>query len=77
MAADGEEKARVSLEVVDRAVSNRDFLLGSAFGAADIMMGYSLHLLADLRVLDDRYPNAQAYLNRLRSREAYARAVSV
>ena len=76
VAADGEEKTRIALEVVDRAVSNRDFLLGAAFGAADIMMGYSLQLLADLRVLDDRYPKAQAYLQRLRSREAYARAVS-
>jgi glutathione S-transferase len=76
VAADGEEKARIALEVVDKAISNRDYLLGAAFGAADIMMGYSLQLLADLHVLDDRYPNTQAYLNRLRSREAYARAVS-
>jgi glutathione S-transferase len=46
VAADGEQKARVCLEVVDQAVSDRDFLLGSEFGAADIMMGYSLQLVA-------------------------------
>ena len=77
VAADGEQKARICLQVVDQAVANRDFLLGAEFGAADIMMGYSLQLLADLRVLDDQFPNAQTYLQRLRGRDAFKRAVSV
>ena len=41
LAAEAERKARECLEVVDTAVSKCDFLLGSQFGAADIMMGYS------------------------------------
>jgi glutathione S-transferase len=76
VAADAEQKARVCLEVVDRAVADREFLLGSAFGAADLMMGYSLELLAHLKVLDDQYPKAQAYLERLRLRDAFMRAMS-
>ena len=76
VAAEAEQKARVCLEVVDQAVSDREFLLGSQFGAADIMMGYSLALVASLKVLDDQYPNAQAYLERLKSRDACARAMN-
>ena len=76
VARDAEQKARVCLEVVDHALSDRDFLLGAAFGAADIMMGYSLELLATLKLLDDRFPKAQAYLERLRTRDAFRRAVS-
>ena len=76
VAADGEQKARICLQVVDQAVANRDYLLGAEFGAADIMMGYSLQLLADLHVLDDQFPNAQTYLQRLRGRNAFQRAVS-
>lgn len=74
--ADVEQKTRDCLAVVDQAVSDRDFLLGSEFGAADIMMGYSLQMVANLKVLDDQYPNAQAYLERLKSRDACTRAMN-
>ena len=77
IAADCEGKVRTCLEVVDRAVGEHDYLLGSEFGAADIMMGYSLRLIANLDLLDDRYPSALAYLSRLESRDAYRRATSV
>jgi glutathione S-transferase len=76
VAADAEQKARDCLMVVDHAVSDREFLLGSQFGAADVMMGYSLELLAHLKVLDDLYPKALAYLGRLRLRDAFKRAMS-
>jgi glutathione S-transferase len=62
--------------VVDQAISDRDFLLGSEFDAADIMMGFSLQLVSNLKVLDDQYPNAQAYLDRLKSRDAFTRAMN-
>ncbi len=75
--AEAEEKARLCLEVVDRALCDRAFLLGAAFGAADIMMGYSLALLANLGVLDDRYPTASGYFDRLRRRDAFIKATSV
>jgi glutathione S-transferase len=76
VADDGAQKARACLDVVEKAVADRDFLLGSVFGAADIMMGYSLELLSSLKVLDDQFPNTQAYLERLRRRDAFARALS-
>lgn len=76
LAADAEQKTRTCLEVVDKAVSGRDFLLGSDFFAADIMMGYTLELVRHLEVLDDGYPNALAYLERLKRRDACARAMN-
>ena len=74
--AEAEQKARDCLAVVEHAVSDRDYLMGSQFDAADIMMGYSLELAANLKVLDDRYPNARAYLERLKRRDACKRAMS-
>ena len=76
VAADAEQKTRDSLAVVEQALADRVYLLGAEFGACDIMMGYSLALLADLKVLDDRYPSALAYLERLRRRPAFGRAMS-
>jgi glutathione S-transferase len=75
VAAEGVQKTRSCIEVVDQAVSDRDYLLGEEFGASDIMMGYSLELLASLKVLDGQYPRALAYLERLRTREGFRRAM--
>ena len=77
LAAETEEKVRGCLEVVDRVLADRDYLLGAEFGAADIMMGYSLNLLANNKLLDDRYPKAQAYLARLQGRDAYKRLTAL
>lgn len=76
IAAEAEQKARVCLDVVDQALRDRNYLLGSAFGAADIMMGYSLALIESLRLLDDRYPSARAYLERLKVRGPCKQAMS-
>lgn len=76
IASDGEQKTRMCLEVVDRTVAGGNFLLGSEFSAADIMMGFTLQLLAKLKVLDAQYPNALVYLDRLTDREAFTRTMS-
>ena len=75
LVAEAIEKTRGSLGVVEGALADRDYLLGAAFGAADIMMGYSLELLASLKILDDRYPVCRVYLDRLRARDAFQRAM--
>ncbi len=76
LAAEAEQKARGCLEVVDRAVADRNFLMGAEFSAADIMMGYSLQLIAGARLLDERYPHARTYLARLKERDACVRAMA-
>lgn len=74
--SEAEQKTRSSIDIVEAAVADRDYLLGAAFDAADIMMGYSLELLASLKVLDERYPRCLSYLSRLRSRAAFRRAMA-
>jgi glutathione S-transferase len=74
LVADAADKTRTSLEAVDRAVSGREYLVGSTFTAADVMMGYSLKLIADFGGLDDQYPGCLQYFNRLKERDAFRRA---
>lgn len=73
---EGIQKARDCLATVDQALLGRDFLLGPDFSAADIMMGCSLELLRHVGLVDDAYPNALAYLGRLKDRDACQRAMS-
>jgi len=70
-AADAEDKTRTALAVVDQALAGGDYLLDADFTAADIMMGYSLQLLAGLGLLDAQFPTARAYLARLSERPAF------
>jgi glutathione S-transferase len=66
------------LGVVDAALTGRDFLVGEAFTAADVMMGYSLALLDSLKALDRvAFARTAAYLDRLKRREPFRRATSV
>ena len=60
--------------VVEAALADRDYLLDSGFGAADIMMGYTLRLVDRAGLLGD-YGNASAYLERLEGRDACRRAL--
>jgi glutathione S-transferase len=71
---DGNRKLHESLRVVEKALTGRAYLLGQEFAAADIMMGYSLGLFE--RMFEGKYPNAQAYLERLKAREAYKRVLT-
>ncbi|MBS0408778.1 MAG: glutathione S-transferase [Proteobacteria bacterium] len=70
-------KAREAIGVVDSALAGRAYMLGDAFTAADIMMGYSLAFLDHLKLLDgDAHRNGVAYLARLKTREAFQRALN-
>jgi len=75
LAADGLNKTHNALQAVEQALQDRNYLLGAEFGAADIMMGYSLVLLEKFKLLEDKYPNTQRYLSRLKDRENFARAM--
>ena len=73
LVAEAEEKFRTSLAVVEDALEDKEYLLGD-FGAADIMMGYSVAMIQ--RLLDQRYPRTTDYLARLKSRDAYQRVLA-
>lgn len=68
---DGQKRVEICLDAVEAALEGRDFLLGSELTAADIMMGYSLALAQRMDVLDERYPNVVAYMERLEARPGF------
>lgn len=63
------------LRHVEAALEGKDFLVADRFTIADIAIGYALHLASTLKPLKDRLgPNASAYLDRLRARDAFQRS---
>lgn len=63
-----------SLDVVEKALDGRDYLLGAEFSAADIMMGYPLQSAKWFRVLTDAHPRVGAYFARLQARPPFQKA---
>ncbi len=55
------ERGRAALDVVERTLAGKSYLLGAGFSAADIMMAFTLLAARLLGVLDDRYQNLARY----------------
>jgi glutathione S-transferase len=64
-----------ALDVLERALAGRDYLLGDELSGADIMMGYTVICAKWFGLLDERHPNLSAYLGRLEERPAFRRTV--
>lgn len=63
------------LRAIAAALADRDFLCENRFTAADISVGYAL-MLAEYLGLESSFPEVVAgYWNRLRQRDAFARAI--
>ncbi len=62
------------LRAVDAALQQTDYLVKNRFTAADIAIGFALHLATLLRIDGDFPPHVRAYLDRLRARDAFKRA---
>ena len=65
---------REALTVVDRALSNRAFICGATFSAADIMISYGVTIGKFIGELPSELERITAYLDRLKERPAYHRA---
>jgi len=74
---DVEARVANGLYYLETALDRRTFLLGEAFTAADVMMGFTVNVASMLGQLDDRYPNLTAYLRRLQDRPAFQKAASM
>ena len=72
--AEMKERVRLCLRAVDDAIVNKEFLLDFGFSAADINLGYSLHL-ANKYVDYDDLVNAKTYYERLTARPAFQRSI--
>lgn len=65
------------LRAVESTLADREFLVGDRFTIADICVAYALHLADSLPPLKDRLtPLSRAYLERLRQRPAFQRAIA-
>ncbi|TCP58652.1 glutathione S-transferase [Rhodovulum bhavnagarense] len=64
-----------ALEVVDRALEGRDWLLPSGFSAVDTNLGYGV-MIARRFVPADLLPGVDAYYRRLAERPAFQRALA-
>ena len=59
----------------EEALSETGWFAGTAFSAADVMMAYPLEAAARLKLISDR-PGITSFLERVRSRDAYVRALA-
>ena len=76
VADEGRMRATAALEVVERALEGKDYLLGAEFSAADVMMGLALWIARRLNSLDPKLTNVAAYLDRLEKRPAFQKALA-
>jgi glutathione S-transferase len=70
----GRELAPALVKIVERALDPGPFILGDAFSAADIMLGFGLNIARYAGYVNDMTPRVSAYCERLAARPAYARA---
>ena len=63
--------------VVEDGLGDRPFIVGEAFSAADIMLGFGLGIARYLEFVSDATPRTRDYLEPLTARPAYQRAVVV
>ena len=75
--ADTRERAAAGLDFVEEGLGPNDYLVGNAFSAADIMMGFTVVAARVLGVLGERHPRLASYLGRLEARPAFQRALAL
>ena len=63
------------LSSMETHLSTSEFLAGDQFTAADIAMGYTLHMAKMRGALSDDYPNIQDYVTRMEARPAWQAAL--
>ena len=73
--ADARNRAVQALAFVERALGEREYLVGDTFTGADVMMGFTLAAARRLGVLDESLPRLGRYLDRLLARPALKRAL--
>ena len=74
---DARANTGLRLTALERRLEGRDFLVAGRLTLADISAGYPLHLVGLFGLDDLLGPRSAAYRERLRSRPAYQRAISV
>lgn len=68
------QRFRMVLAPVDKVLATREFIVGSEFTAADIMLAYGIVMSRIVGELPPEFTNVAAYIGRLKLRPAYAKA---
>jgi glutathione S-transferase len=76
VAEDGRVRATNVLNVLERALSGREYLVGHEFSGADIMMGYFVMAVRMLGAASASHAHIGSYWERLASRPALQRALN-
>jgi glutathione S-transferase len=76
VAADGRVRAKNALDVLERALQGKQYLVGNELSGADIMMGYFLMAARMLGCVGAEHPNVAAYWERLAARAGFQKALS-
>lgn len=73
---DARVRATKALDVLERALAGREYLVGKELSGADIMMGYFLGAARILGVAGAAHPKVGAYWERLAARPGLQKALS-
>lgn len=76
VAADGKVRAKNALDVLERALAGKQYLVGNELSGADIMMGYFLMAARMLGAVGAEHRNVSAYWERLAARPGFQKALS-
>jgi len=74
LAAEARAQLDRVLDVTERALAGREYIVGNEFTAADVMVGSTLGWARAFGMMDDARPNIAAYVARLSARPAFQRA---
>lgn len=77
LVAGSRQSADRMLDAVEKAITGHSFLVGDAFSAADIMMGFTLWSARMLKLLGPRHSETLRYLRDLKTRPAFAKALAI
>ena len=72
LAERGRSDFAIRADTLSKALRDRDYILGSSFSGADILLGHSCFMATFTGLIGD-YPTLEAYYARLQQRPAYQR----
>ncbi len=64
------------LGILNKELSDKDYICGDSFSAADIIVGYTLFVVKLFKLAPEGFPEVDAYYERLSSRPAFQKAVA-
>lgn len=64
------------LGILNKELTDKDYICGDEFSAADIVVGYILFIVKFFKLAPEGFPEVDAYYERLASRSAFQKAIA-